>query len=86
MVTIHEKEFTITYDKGHTIKAPVCRTHQLKSENHFRDGEVKSCYITEMSDGRYAVFTAGYNSGEFYKVIQDQETLHDEFEEVEVLV
>lgn len=78
MVTINAKQFSIT--EGTAI--PICHTHSLKSEKHFGGG-VKSCYITEMSDGRYAVFTAGYQHGEFYKVFEDQETVHNEFEEID---
>jgi len=60
---------------------PVMHIHRLKSEIFF-DDMVVDCYITQMDDGRYGVFSSSGVSQSFYKVMPSITKLHESFEEV----
>lgn len=81
MVTIHVPEMTITNGKS---AAPVMYRHLLtaiKETRSFKEGETAECFITKMSDGRFAVTDA--NFGKFtphYEVFTEDE-LHNSFTE-----
>ena len=76
MVKLNAKQ---VHNDGKQI-TPVMFVHPLKSD-HFKTDSVVNCYITEMSDERYAVFSSGYDH-DFYKVVPSLIVLHDEFNEV----
>lgn len=78
MVTINQKLLS-----GEGI--PVAHTHNLKCTKAaptFKAGETVRCYITEMSTGRYAVFSTSGVCSTQYHVFDSEQELHDHFEEL----
>lgn len=76
MVKLNKKQ---VFNDGKQI-TPVMFVHSLKSD-HFGSDNVINCYITEMDNGRYAVFSSGYDYS-FYKVVPSLNVLNNDFNEV----
>lgn len=53
---------------------------QKKLKGFKNDGSMKECYITKMSDNRFAVF-ARSGSDYFYLIVSGEKELHETFTE-----
>lgn len=79
MVKLHAKQLNAD-------KVPIAIVHVLtfnKKINDVNAGTVMNCYITEMAEGRYGVFSSSGVSSTFYTVMQSQRELHESFEEID---
>jgi hypothetical protein len=77
MVKLNKKQANIV----NGVTMPVMHIHGLRSTKHFNDNLI-DCYITEMTNGRYAIFSSAGNTSTFYTVVNSIEQLHSEFDEV----
>ena len=80
MVTLHNPEVII----NNNIAQPIMHKHLLvakKDTRSFKQGESAMCFITIMSDGRYAVMDAHFKHPTFHYEVFTKEELRASFDE-----
>jgi hypothetical protein len=81
MVTLHNPQATVGKN-GEIL--PVMPVHILtvkRDTRSFQTGQSARCYITIMSDGRYAVFDASFTFPQKWYEVFTEDELHITFDE-----
>lgn len=80
MIKINQKQLV---SDGKYVK-PLMHIHNLtvkKEAQTFTEGEIVKCYVTQYSDGRFAVFSSSGATKTKYHVFESEQELNDTFDE-----